>query len=148
VSVATNQPLPDYYTVLQVHPDADFEVIEAAYRQLMKKHHPDVAGDDPRRIHAHHARAKQINEAYSVLRDYGRRRAYDCMRTMAGARRPPEASHWQPSASYAAPRSPTPRPPQSVSAESSAQTSPSVPEEPWKLASMPSSLVTLLSAGY
>jgi len=63
--------------VLQVHPFADPEVIEAAYRQLMKKYHPDMAGTDPTRIAFHHLRAKALNEAYGVLRDPVRRRAYD-----------------------------------------------------------------------
>ena len=55
-----SQALPDYYTVLRVHPSADTEVIEAAYRQLMKKHHPDVAGDDPARVAAHHERSGTV----------------------------------------------------------------------------------------
>src|SRR6266536_1765654 len=37
----------DYYTILQVSPDAEREVIDAAYRQLMRKYHPDVAHDEP-----------------------------------------------------------------------------------------------------
>ena len=59
----------DYYAVLQVDPSADPEVIEAAYRQLMKKHHPDVAGLDLRLATQHHQRAKRINQAHSVLGD-------------------------------------------------------------------------------
>jgi hypothetical protein len=80
--------LPDYYAVLQVHPDADFEVIEAAYRQLMKKHHPDMAGEDPQRIAAHEARAKAINEAFRILRDPAERRRYDYARIYTGTVRP------------------------------------------------------------
>lgn len=67
----------DYYAVLQVHPDADREVIDAAYRQLMKKYHPDKAGGDPARAAIHHQRAKAINEAYRVLRDPVQRQMYD-----------------------------------------------------------------------
>jgi DnaJ domain len=70
----------DYYAVLQVHPAADQEVIDAAYRQLMKKYHPDRAGDDPRSAVEFHERAKVINEAYAVLRDQARRRIYDAQR--------------------------------------------------------------------
>jgi DnaJ-like protein len=80
----------DYYAVLQVHPDADFEVIEAAYRQLMKKHHPDMAGGDPRRVAQHEDRAKAINQAFSVLRDPERRRRYDMDRLIGGTVRPAE----------------------------------------------------------
>jgi hypothetical protein len=78
--VALSQVARDYYALLQVHPDADTEVIEAAYRQLMKKHHPDVAGDDPARVAAHHERSKAINQAFGVLRDPEQRRGYDAWR--------------------------------------------------------------------
>jgi hypothetical protein len=90
----------DYYTVLQVHPDAEFEVIEAAYRQLMKKHHPDMAGDDPQRIAVHLSRAKAINEAFSVLRDPEKRRRYDLDRLIGNTVRPAPSSppHASPSA--------------------------------------------------
>jgi hypothetical protein len=75
----------DYYAVLQVRPDAEFEVIEGAYRQLMKKYHPDMAGEDPRRIAQHVERATAINEAFGVLRDPERRRLYDASRPYSGA---------------------------------------------------------------
>ncbi|MBV8713869.1 MAG: J domain-containing protein [Chloroflexi bacterium] len=106
---------PDYYAVLQVHPDADFEVIEAAYRQLMKKHHPDMAGDDPERIAAHLTRAKAINEAWRVLRDPEERRRYDIGRIINGTVRarpappPPPRSPRSPQPP-APPRSTTPPP--------------------------------------
>ncbi|HEY2592742.1 MAG TPA: J domain-containing protein, partial [Chloroflexota bacterium] len=83
MTAASDGPL-DYYAVLQVHPDADQEVIEAAYRQLMKKHHPDLAGDDAQRIAEHLARAKTLNEAYSVLRNPEQRRRYDEVRRTYG----------------------------------------------------------------
>jgi hypothetical protein len=91
----------DYYAVLQVHPDAEPEVIEAAYRQLMRKFHPDLAGDNAARARVLHERAKLINQAYSVLRDPLRRRAYDDTRApVAVAARhapsnaePPAADH-------------------------------------------------------
>jgi DnaJ domain len=37
-------PSTDLYAALQVAPDAETEVIDAAYRQLMRKYHPDGAG--------------------------------------------------------------------------------------------------------
>jgi hypothetical protein len=86
----------DHYAVLQVHSGAEPEVIEAAYRQLMKKYHPDVAGDDPDAVALHHRRAIEINRAYSVLRDPKQRRLYDTMRGGAGpasARRPARQQH-------------------------------------------------------
>jgi DNA-binding response OmpR family regulator len=77
---AVSRQMRDYYAVLQVQPGADREVIEAAYRRLMKKHHPDLDGDDPQRIAEHLARARALNEAYSVLRDPEQRRRYDVNR--------------------------------------------------------------------
>jgi hypothetical protein len=101
---ATNENPRDYYAVLQVHPGADREVIDAAYRQLMKKHHPDLAGDDPERIAEHLARARALNEAYAVLRDPEQRRWYDAIRHTYGW-------HQHPPTSPASGRGPV-RPPQ------------------------------------
>jgi len=68
-------PLPDYYEILEVHYKASSEVIEKAYKVLATKYHPDKQPHD-RRPWAE-ARMKQINEAYSCLRDPERRREYD-----------------------------------------------------------------------
>ncbi len=51
--------MKDYYQVLGVSPGAPGAVIKAAYRALMKIHHPDVGGDPQR--------AKEIEEAYRIL---------------------------------------------------------------------------------
>jgi curved DNA-binding protein CbpA len=61
----------NYYRVLQVQPDAPFEVIRASYYTLMRelKQHPDLGGN--------HWNAKVINEAYSVLSDSNKRVEYD-----------------------------------------------------------------------
>ena len=83
--------LTDYYAVLQVHPDAEPEVIEAAYRQLMRKYHPDVAAGDEIMTARFHERAKQINQAYAVLRDWSSRRNYDWMRQQVGTTEPPRS---------------------------------------------------------
>ena len=37
--------LADPYKTLQVDPEADIEVIQAAYRRLAQKYHPDLAAD-------------------------------------------------------------------------------------------------------
>jgi hypothetical protein len=63
------------YKVLQVDPSAEPEVIEAAYRRLVRKYHPDVnpapeAG----------ARMRQLIDAYAILRDPTRRAAFDRQR--------------------------------------------------------------------
>jgi len=51
--------LKDYYAVLGVSPGAPIEVIKAAYRALMKIHHPDVGGNAEK--------TKEIEEAYRNL---------------------------------------------------------------------------------
>jgi len=33
----------DFYGILQVHPKAEKEIIDAAYRRLAFKYHPDVS---------------------------------------------------------------------------------------------------------
>lgn len=76
-------PSPDYYEVLQVHPAADPEVIQAAYRRLALKYHPDVnPGPQAQQ------RMAQLNAAYEVLRDPSRRRAYDRTRALGSAAGP------------------------------------------------------------
>jgi hypothetical protein len=55
-----------------VDPQAEPEIIEAAYRRLAKKYHPDVATSRDAG-----ERMKEINAAYAVLRDPVQRAAYD-----------------------------------------------------------------------
>ncbi len=69
----TNEP--DYYEILQVSPGAEQEVIEAAYRRLARKYHPDVNSDP-----SAPGRMKQLNAAFAVLGDPTRRAAYDSHR--------------------------------------------------------------------
>jgi curved DNA-binding protein CbpA len=69
---------PDYYTVLQVHPKADTDVISAAYRKLAAKYHPDVSASPDAA-----EKMKQLNEAYGVLSNPARRADYDRYRGIA-----------------------------------------------------------------
>ncbi len=68
----------DAYKVLQVDAEADLEVIQAAYRRLAQKYHPDRAeagaGVDAA------LRMVEINAAWAVLRDPVLRSAYDSER--------------------------------------------------------------------
>ncbi|MBU2008326.1 MAG: DnaJ domain-containing protein [Chloroflexi bacterium] len=66
---------PDYYAVLQVDPQAEREVIQAAYRRLAAKYHPDVAPSP-----GASERMKLLNAAYEVLSNQEKRQAYDMRR--------------------------------------------------------------------
>jgi curved DNA-binding protein len=66
----------DYYEILGVAPNADKKVIQQTYRQLARKHHPDV---NPGNKEAEE-KFKTINEAYQVLSDVKQRKKYDELR--------------------------------------------------------------------
>ena len=66
-------PLPsdDLYVRLGVPIDASVEAIELAWRGLLRRHHPDVAGDEGLEV------AKRINVAHDWLSDPALRARYD-----------------------------------------------------------------------
>lgn len=65
----------DYYAALGVKKDASPEDVKLAYRRLAKEHHPDL---HPERDKLQAERKfKEINEAYEVLSDPGKRATYD-----------------------------------------------------------------------
>ena len=61
----------DYYQILQISPQADPAVVKAAYYTHLRvlKKHPDLGGS--------HEEATLLNEAYEILSDPSRRKAYD-----------------------------------------------------------------------
>ena len=65
----------DLYEILQVHHAAEPEVIEAAYRRLLRMYHPDVN----KTAQAHDITVR-LNAAYEVLRDPAKRAEYDRQR--------------------------------------------------------------------
>jgi curved DNA-binding protein CbpA len=65
----------DHYKLLQLDPEADPEVIRAAYRALARKLHPD---DDFTGIEEY--RLKELTRAYKILSDPDERKAYDLRR--------------------------------------------------------------------
>ena len=69
----------DLYEILQVHPSAHPEVIQAAYRRLAQIYHPDhnPSPDATQRM-------AEINRAYEILSDPARRAAYDRERSGQG----------------------------------------------------------------
>lgn len=63
----------DYYAILGVSRDADRDEIKRAFRRLARDTHPDANPGDA----AAEGRFREIAEAYEVLSDPDRRRAYD-----------------------------------------------------------------------
>ncbi len=66
----------NYYRILGVDSNAELIIIRAAYKTLIQKYHPDKAKDDSERK-IFNEKTKLINEAYDVLRDEIKRKAYD-----------------------------------------------------------------------
>ena len=62
--------MSDYYEILGIVRSASKEDVKKAYRKLAHKFHPDKKGGDEKKF-------KQVNEAYQVLSDDGKRSKYD-----------------------------------------------------------------------
>ena len=95
----------DPYRVLQVIPDAEPEVIQAAYRALARKHHPDVGGSE--------LEMATLNAAWETLRDERQRARYDLQRkTDAAPATQPEMVRAEPSGigQWPSASAPSPRP--------------------------------------
>lgn len=65
-------PLKDHYKTLELPALAGTADIKQAYRKLVRKYHPDKNADEAT-VHLFHA----IQEAYEVLSDPAKRKAYD-----------------------------------------------------------------------
>ena len=74
--------MKDYYAVLGVLPSIEQSALKAVYAALMKKYHPDVTTLPKQEAEL---RAKEINEAYSVLGDVEKRAAYDEQRKQSSS---------------------------------------------------------------
>ena len=70
----------DLYADLGVPPAASLDEIKAAYRRLAMAHHPDRNPNDAQAA----ARFRVVAEAYAILSDPERRRAYDVARRTGG----------------------------------------------------------------
>jgi len=99
---------PDPYKTLQVDPEAEDEVIAAAYRRLARKYHPDVASgpESARRMAA-------LNVAWEQIGDPVRRAAFDRERAIEAAIARRGDAGGGPPVGRAAPSSPPP--PETVS---------------------------------
>jgi DnaJ-class molecular chaperone len=65
--------VPDYWAVLGLDPGADAASLKRAFRQQARLWHPDLNGNDP----VAEERFKLVNEAYAVLTDPKRRKAWE-----------------------------------------------------------------------
>ena len=74
--------MKDYYNILGVNVNSPDEVIKAAYKALAKKYHPDIYQGD--KFFAEQ-KMKEINEAYDILSDKAKRKAYDSSYSQAAA---------------------------------------------------------------
>ena len=63
----------DHWQVLGVEPGAEAEELKRAFRQQARRWHPDLNDNDP----SAEERFKRLNEAYAVLSDPSRRRAWE-----------------------------------------------------------------------
>lgn len=67
--------MKNYYEILEIDKKASSEVIEKAYRTLVKKYHPDLQNGNMQK--EYEEKMKKINEAYSILSDEQKRQLYD-----------------------------------------------------------------------
>ena len=65
----------NYYDILEISKNASPEIIEKAYKTLVKKYHPDLQENDLKI--KYEEKIKKINEAYEVLSDSEKRKNYD-----------------------------------------------------------------------
>lgn len=65
----------NYYDILEVNKNASQEIIEKAYKTLVKKYHPDLQENNLR--HNYEEKIKKINEAYEILSNSEKRKNYD-----------------------------------------------------------------------
>src|SRR6476469_7188708 len=71
--------MKDYYRILQVHPEASQEVMNTAYRTLVRQFHPDLYHTHRQGVpkDAIDEKMRDINEAYQVLSNPSTRADYE-----------------------------------------------------------------------
>ena len=97
----TGSGTTSHYDVLGVRPDATQDEIRRAYHALARRHHPDTRPDaEPTAARESGLAMAAVNDAWEVLGDPVRRRAYDNARnsghTRATTQAPPGTHEWVP----------------------------------------------------
>jgi len=65
----------NYYDILEINKNASQEIVEKAYKTLVKKYHPDLQAESLKP--EYEEKIKKINEAYDILSDPEKRKNYD-----------------------------------------------------------------------
>lgn len=71
----TEEEFIDWYLILEVEPDANENEIKKQFKKLMLIYHPDKAPEDKKE--EYHAKAVLLNQAYEILSDTEKRKAFD-----------------------------------------------------------------------
>ena len=116
---------PDPYKILQVDPEAEDEVIAAAYRRLARKYHPDLAAGPEAA-----ARMAALNAAWGRIGEPARRAAFDRERRVEAALRHRASEDPEPGPSRGAGAA-SPRPEASGSARATPAREPETVSRDW-----------------
>jgi len=73
---STSDKFTNYYNLLGIDPTADRQTVKQAYLEKIKEWHPDK---NPDRAQEAEEKAKALNQAYHILRDFEQRKNYDRM---------------------------------------------------------------------
>ncbi len=65
----------NYYDILEINKNASPEILEKAYKTLIKKYHPDLQKDNLKI--QYEEKIKKINEAYEILSNPEKRKNYN-----------------------------------------------------------------------
>ncbi len=82
-------PHKTHYDVLGLHRNATLAEVKKRFREIVRKHHPDVAGDRAMTP----AEFARITEAYKVLSNPTARRSYDATLPSVTQRAEPPKTH-------------------------------------------------------
>ena len=85
-----------YYTLLNISMEASDDEINRAFRQMARRHHPDMH-QDPAAKRSTEVRFKEILHAYETLKDPLARRTYDTSLDAPTRKTRPEDDPWSPS---------------------------------------------------